>query len=75
MSILEFIGTALVVVAVWLIGSQDVRGQWLMLAAQVVWLAVAYLRGMWWLGLQSVVLAILTARAIVTWGRLPGRRA
>lgn len=67
MSILECIGMAWTIVAVWLIGNLDIRGQWLMLVAQTVWLVFAVLSGHWWLAAQSVVLFGLTVRAIVKW--------
>jgi len=70
---LEYLGTAIVLVAVWLIGGLSIRGQWLMLAAQGVWLAVACMRGMWGLAAQSVVLSVFTVRAIVGWRRSLGR--
>jgi len=72
-SILEWVAPALVLAAVWLIGSINVRGQWLMLAAQVVWLAVAVMQSMWGLAAQSAALMALTGRAIVAWRRDLGR--
>ena len=68
-SALERLAAGLVIVAVWLIGSQDILGQWLMLAAQGLWLIVAIANGMNGLTIQSFFLAGLTVRAIVLWGR------
>lgn len=66
-TVLEYLGMALVLWAVWLIGGYDVLGQWVMLAAQAVWLTVALMRGMTGLGVQSILLGALTARAISAW--------
>lgn len=65
---LEVKATLLVLVAVWLIGSQDVMGQWVMLAAQACWACVAMAKGMNALLVQSVILGVLTVRAIIEWG-------
>ena len=82
-SALELVSTFLTLWAVWLIGVQDVRGQYRMLAAQVGWGVFAALGGHWALLAQSVVLLGLTVRAIVFWrraasqgqARAPRRRA
>jgi len=66
----ELLAAGLVLVSVWLIGSRDVAGQWLMLAAQGLWLVVAVTKGMNGLAVQSVVLAGMTVRAIAEWGGL-----
>lgn len=66
---LEACAAVLALVAVWLIGGLNIRGQWLMLVAQLLW-AVFALRGAhWWLLAQSLVLITLTLRAIVLWNR------
>lgn len=70
-TILEPIGSILVMVAVWYIGRLSIRGQYLMLAAQGVWIAFATCAGLWWLGLQSVALLGLTLLAIRNWNRNP----
>lgn len=64
---LEWLAMALTLAAVWLIGAQDVRGQWLMLTAQGAWFVVARLRRSMALAVQSVVLAALTWRALWLW--------
>lgn len=66
---LEILATALTLDAVWLIGSMDIRGQWLMLAAQAAWFAFAVAGGHWFFAVQSVVLAGFTVRAIRKWKR------
>lgn len=60
----EIAAACLALVAVWLIGSRDVTGQWLMLAAQGLWLVVAVTKDMCPLAIQSVVLGGLTFRPI-----------
>ncbi|KAF0234104.1 MAG: hypothetical protein FD177_1016 [Desulfovibrionaceae bacterium] len=65
---IEYTATAMVLVGVWFIGSQNILGQWLMLAAQVCWMVVSISRDVMALTIQSVVLAILTVRAIIEWG-------
>lgn len=65
---IEYAATAMALVGVWFIGSQDITGQWLMLAAQVCWMVVAMVKDMNALLVQSVILAGLTIRAIVEWG-------
>lgn len=65
--LLECLGTVLVLVAVWRIGILDIRGQYLMLAAQFVWLWFAWILRLRWLALQSVALAGLTVLAILEW--------
>ncbi len=67
MTALEIFSTALALVAVWRIGRLDLRGQYLMLAAQVSWGAFAVLGGHWGLLAQSVVLIGLTFKAIRHW--------
>lgn len=68
-NVLELIGTLLVLLAVWRIGVMDIRGQYLMLVAQFVWLWFAVAFGLVWLGVQSVALVGLTVRAIFEWNR------
>lgn len=63
----EWLAVGLTLAAVWLIGGQDVRGQWLMLCAQGAWFAVAGMRNSLALAAQSVVLGALTWRALWIW--------
>lgn len=67
MTALEILSTALALVAVWRIGKLDLRGQYLMLAAQVSWGVFAALGGHWALLAQSLVLIVLTLKAIRHW--------
>lgn len=57
----------LVVLGVWLIADINITGQYCMLAAQVLWLGIGLKRSMWALSTQSLVLFLLTARAIHLW--------
>lgn len=66
---LEYSATGLVIVGVVLIGQLNIWGQWLMLLAQVLWLAAAAYNNLWGLVAQSAVLFILTLRAIKIWKR------
>ncbi|MBI5520229.1 MAG: hypothetical protein HY916_09230 [Desulfovibrio sp.] len=66
---LEACAAVLALVAVWLIGGLNIRGQWLMLVAQLLWAAFALQGAHWWLLSQSLVLIVLTLRAIVLWNR------
>lgn len=72
MELLEIASTVLVLVGVWLIGSLDIRGQYIMAAAQVGWAAFAAFSGHWWLLGQSLVLLALTLRSVRRW-RVAGR--
>ena len=63
----EWLALGLTLAAVWLIGAQDVRGQWLMLMAQGAWFGAATLRMSLALAVQSVALAALTWRALWIW--------
>ncbi|MFP5223125.1 MAG: hypothetical protein ACLGSA_12615 [Acidobacteriota bacterium] len=65
---IEYAATAMVLIAVWLIGSQNIIGQWVMLVAQACWIVVSISKDVKSLTIQSVVLAVLTARAIIEWG-------
>ncbi|MBU1229534.1 MAG: hypothetical protein KKA55_01755 [Proteobacteria bacterium] len=67
MTALEILSTLLALVAVWRIGKLDVRGQYLMLVAQVGWAAFAALGSHWALLAQSLVLIVLTLKAIRHW--------
>jgi nicotinamide riboside transporter PnuC len=64
---LEMAATILVILAVLLIGQLNVFGQWLMLIAQTLWLSFAVYNGHMGLAAQSVVLFVLTIRAIWIW--------
>ena len=65
--ILELFATVLVLAGVWLIGNLDIRGQYVMLLAQILWGMFAYVRGMRWMFVQSIILAGLTVNALIVW--------
>lgn len=64
---LEVFAVALTLIGVWLIGGMDVRGQYAMAGAQVLWCATGYFRRMRWLFVQSIILLALTMKAILLW--------
>ena len=70
---LESLGLGLVLAAVWLIGSLEISGQYLMLAGQVVWFAFAKRKGHRGLAAQSAFLFALTGKAIWEWHVKLGR--
>ena len=65
--LLQTLATALVLYGVWRISVLDVRGQYVMAAAQVAWGAWAVMGGHWWLAAQSAVLLALAVRAVRYW--------
>lgn len=69
MAALEIVSAVLVLAGVWLVGVLDIRGQYLLAAAQMGWAVFAALGGHWWLLAQSVILFALTLRAIRYWRR------
>ena len=71
---LEYLSTALVLVAVWRIGKLDLRGQYLMLVAQLGWAVYAATTRQWGLLAQSLVLLLLTRKAIRNWRAAMFRR-
>lgn len=64
---LGWLAFAVTIVAVMFIGDKDIRGQYLMAFAQVLWAAWAFGGRHWPAVLQSVVLFALTLRAIILW--------
>lgn len=72
-AILEYVAVGLTLSAVWLIGSLHISGQYLMLLAQAVWFAFAVRGGHRGLGWQSLLLALLTGKAIWEWHAAMGR--
>ncbi|MDL2216367.1 hypothetical protein LJB81_01375 [Desulfovibrio sp. OttesenSCG-928-M14] len=67
MEAVEYVAVALVVLGVWHIGRMNVLGQYLMAAAQILWIVVGVACGLRGLTLQSLVLFTLTLRAIHLW--------
>lgn len=63
----EYAAVALVVLGVWHIGRMNIFGQYLMAAAQILWIAVGVASGLQGLTLQSLILFSLTLRAIHLW--------
>lgn len=65
--LIEAAAFALVVLGVWFIAELNIHGQYCMLAAQVLWLIIGLKRSLWALSAQSLLLFILTSRAIYLW--------
>ena len=65
----EYAAVILVVLGVWHIGRMSILGQYLMAASQILWIAVGVASGLRGLTLQSLVLFVLTLRAIYLWKR------
>ena len=66
-TIMEIIATALVITGVWMIGTPNIKGQWLMLVAQVIWAMYALITKQYFFTTQSVVLVIFNIRALRRW--------
>lgn len=64
---LSYLATALVLLGVYFISKPKIRGQWIMLLANIVWLTYAGLTGQWGLITQSVVLFYLASSSIINW--------
>lgn len=65
--ILSYIATALVLIGVYLISRPRIEGQYVMLLADVTWLAYAIITKQWPLALQSIVLLTFAISAIRNW--------
>ena len=66
---LSYIATALVLSAVYYISKPKLRGQYLILCADVVWLTYSLLTEQWALAIQSVVLFSIAVSALKNWKR------
>lgn len=67
MEAVQYAAVVFVVLGVWHIGRMNILGQYLMAAAQILWIVVGVASGLQGLTLQSLVLFILTLRAIHLW--------
>ena len=67
MEVVEYVAVALVVLGVWHIGRMNILGQYLMAASQILWVVVGIASGLRGLILQSLVLFVLTLRAVYLW--------
>lgn len=63
----QYVAVTLVVIGVWHIGRMNILGQYLMAASQILWIVVGVASGLKGLTLQSLVLFVLTLRAIYLW--------
>lgn len=67
MEVLSYLATALVLTAVYFISKPKLRGQYLIVAADITWLTYSLLTKQWALSLQSVVLLVIGLTAIRNW--------
>lgn len=64
---LSYIATALVLLAVYYISKPKLRGQYLILAADISWFIYSGLTEQWGLFIQSFVLMCIAVSAIKNW--------
>ena len=64
---LSYLATALVLIGVYYISRPKLRGQYIMLAADGVWLTYALLTEQYALAIQSVILFSISLSAIPNW--------
>lgn len=67
MEFLSYLATALVLSAVYYISKPKLRGQYLIVGADVTWLTYSLITGQYALSLQSVVLLMIGLTAIRNW--------
>lgn len=64
---MEIVATILVIVGVWMIGTPNITGQWLMLVAQIIWSTYALMTKQYFFTIQSIVLIGFSIRALYRW--------
>lgn len=64
---LSYLATALVLSAVYFISKPKLRGQYLIIAADITWLIYSCLTLQWALAIQSLVLLIIGISAVKNW--------
>lgn len=64
---LSYLATALVLSAVYYISKPKLRGQYLIIAADLTWLAYSMITKQWALTLQSIVLLTIGLFAVKNW--------
>jgi len=69
MELLSYLATALVLSAVYYISKPKLRGQYLIVAADITWLTYSLLTRQWALAIQSVILLTIGLSAIRNWKR------
>lgn len=67
MEYLSYLATALVLLAVYYISKPKLRGQYLIIAADIVWFTYAIYTKQYALALQSTVLFIIGVTAVRNW--------
>lgn len=66
---LSYLATALVLTGVYFISKPRLKGQYLMIGADLTWLIYAVFTGQWALALQSIVLLRFALSAVRNWKR------
>lgn len=64
---LSYLATALVLSAVYYISKPKLRGQYLIVGADIIWLVYSFLTEQYALSIQSIVLLIIGLSAISNW--------
>lgn len=64
---LSILATSLVLLGVYYISKPKLRGQYIMLAADLIWLLYSILTHQWPLALQSIVLFTISVFAVKNW--------
>lgn len=64
---LSYLATALVLLAVYYISKPKLRGQYLIIAADITWLTYSICTKQWALALQSLVLLTIGLSAVNNW--------
>ena len=67
MTYLSYLATALVLSAVYYISKPKLRGQYLIIAADLTWLTYSIITKQWALALQSIVLLTIGITAVRNW--------
>lgn len=67
MECLSYLATALVLSAVYFISKPKLRGQYLIVGADLTWLTYALISEQWALAVQSIVLLTIGLSAIRNW--------
>lgn len=65
--LLSYLATALVLLAVYFISKPKLRGQYLIVSADITWLIYSVLTEQWALSVQSAILLIIGLTAIRNW--------
>lgn len=70
MDLISFFAFIFVILGVWRIGLFDIKGQYAMLIAQILWITYSIFAGQSFLLAQSVILLGINVWAIFQWSKL-----